>query len=120
MLDFVINKLNHHDEIRKEYYNRVNIEQLIPEDLLSSIISNLPFKDMSRASIVSSTLYNAYKTALNHENLSLTIDSFDEYYWDQNNRSLKHNLSDNICFSESWDNSESIKPPTFEIKYVRF
>ena len=103
------NELNHNDEIRKEYYNRVNIEEIIPEDLLISIIKYLSFKEMSRSSIVSKTIYQSYKIALNQQPLSFTIDCFDEYF---GHRSI--NTKDEICFKEGG------KIPMFDIRFVNF
>ena len=64
---------------------------------------------MSRASIISKTMYQSYKIALNHQPLAFTIDCFDEYFGHR----APHN-KDEICYKEGG------KIPIFDIRFVNF
>ncbi len=68
-----INELENKDVIRKLYYNNVNIENFLAQDLLSHVISYLPMNQICTMSRTSTTIHKATIIASKHENLFLSV-----------------------------------------------
>ena len=108
LYNYVKHQLTENDKIRREYYNRVNIEELIPEDLLTSILSYLSFKETSKTSRISQTLHTISESLLSRHQIALTINDQSDYF------NTKKAKQDTIEFVDD------AKLPTFEIEFIKF